>query len=37
MKNQDKSGVSLKARIFAGVMAGILLLGTILGVLLYFN
>ena len=35
MSNQENNGNKLFARIFAGVMAGILLLGTVFGVLIY--
>ena len=34
-KNQENKGLSLTARIIAGVLCAILALGTVLGVLIY--
>ena len=35
MKNQEKKGTSLSARILAGVLAGLMILGVVFGVLVY--
>ena len=34
-KNEEKNGPSMKARILAGVLAGILVFGSVAGVLMY--